>query len=251
MDARIDHVAVAVPRIATALHRWRDELGGTRSGGFDRDPRFRGEQYRFRGGARLELIEPKPDAPPDSFLVRFLRRFGARIHHVTLLVPDLLAAMRTLERAGYDVVDVADHGPRWREAFLRPSQVGGIVVQIAATDEARRRPPPPDTGAVLRGPTLAHPDLAAARRLWTLLGAEVSDTPAGLRARWADAPLDVEVVEGPTPGPVALRFVDTAPLPADPELGPAVVVDSAGDEPGYEQHRHTRRAQQDPDQPAG
>jgi hypothetical protein len=89
---------------------------------------FASRQLRYRNGVKLELLEPTRE---DSFAGRFVARFGARIHHVTLKVPALLPAVEQLRDEGFDVVDVFAEGDIWHEGFLRPSQVGGLIVQIA------------------------------------------------------------------------------------------------------------------------
>lgn len=227
LQAVLDHVAVAVPDTAAALPRWRDELGGAAYGAGSTDL-FATYQLVYAGGGRLELLSPAPGAGP-SFLTRFLERFGARIHHVTLLVDDLHAALDTLDRGGLEAVDVRLDEPAWQEAFLRPGQVGGIVVQVAASSHYPHEWPGrdraasmPTAGPVLRGPLLRHPDLPAAERVWRLLGAGVTRTPDGLHCAWPGSALTVAVEEGASPGPVRLRFEGAPALPADPALGPAV-----------------------------
>jgi catechol 2,3-dioxygenase-like lactoylglutathione lyase family enzyme len=229
-----DHVAVAVPSIEAAADRWRDQLGGRWAG-----PRFASEeagfatrQLRFRGGAKLELLEPLTE---DGFAARFLDRFGARIHHVTLKVDALLPAIAQLEQDGFDVVDVFAEGDVWHEAFLRPSQVGGLIVQLAwagRTDEewleltGGTAEPVPLDGAVLLGPTLTHPDLDAAARVWTHLGADVDrEARDVLAVRWDDAPLGIRVERGRSAGTSDLRVRDAPVLAADLDrYGPATRV---------------------------
>lgn len=226
-----DHVAVAVPAIDTAATRWRDELGG--GWAMPRfpleDAGFATRQLRYRGDAKLELLEP---LGPDTFAGRFVMRYGASIHHLTLKVPALLPAVQAVRDAGYDIVDVLTEGDIWHEAFLRPSQVGGMIVQLAWAGRsdaewaelARATPetPAPD-GAILRGPTLTNPDLESARTLWRLLGAEVDDHDGVLRAWWPGSPLDVHIAPGERAGSVGLRLDGSQPLEADAELGPATL----------------------------
>jgi len=232
IDATPDHVAAAVPSIGAAAARWIDHLGGGwlmpawEAPGND----FATRQARFAGGAKLELLEPRSD---HGFATRFLDRYGAGIHHVTLKVPALLPAVATLEAAGLALVDVSAENDYWHEAFVGPSQVGGLIVQVAwakhddegwatalgTTPEAPR----PDAARLL-GPRLAHPDLEAAARVWHLLGAEVARDGEVLTVRWPGAPLDIEVVSGERAQPLGLRMTGTAPLPADEIHGPAVLV---------------------------
>ncbi len=162
----------------------------------------------------------------------FLARFGTAIHHITLKVPDLHDALATLRAAHLDVVDVQDTDDWWQEGFLRPSQMGGLIVQIAwsaASDEewAERvgiaPTPPRDDAATLLGPTVRHPDLDRAAALWSLLGATVEPQGEALRCTFPDSPLDVRVEQGDPAGPTVLRLRDTEPLPVDQDLGPAIV----------------------------
>ena len=230
-----DHVAAVVPDLAAADERWGRRLGAGNLMG-SHQAAFRNHQYEFRGGAVLELLAP-PSGDGDRFVSGFLDRFGAQVHHVTLKVPDLREALATLEAAGLDAVDVDLSDDRWHEAFVRPSHVGGLIVQVAATTMAASewialtgfpRTPPADDAARLLGPLLQHPDLDRASTMWATLGGTVSEVDTDLlEVAWADAPLTVQVRRGDTAGPVGLRFADTPPLPADPDLGPAVLAAAA------------------------
>jgi hypothetical protein len=87
--------------IQAAGRRWRDQIGGAWcSLQHDEGGGFATRQLWYRGGAKLELLEP---ADREGFAAGFLARFGARVHHVTLRVPDLLAAVDEIRAAGYDV----------------------------------------------------------------------------------------------------------------------------------------------------
>lgn len=233
LDAVPDHVAVAVPDFDVADRRWRDELGGRWVAWYHAPGAFRSRQSRFRGGAKLELLMPSDvDPSPRNFVRRYLDRFGAQVHHLTLKVPDLHEAIAVLEEAGLDVVDVDDSGENWKEAFLRPSQVGGLIVQVAwsgqsdaqwAAAKGYEPEEPPVDGAILRGPLLEHPDPEHAAWLWTVLGATVEEDGDSLMAHWDGAPLEVRIRSGPIAGPVGLLFEGAEARSRDPELGAAVV----------------------------
>lgn len=228
LDAHLDHVAIAVPSWEDGERRWKQSLGGGVVA-FGRTPAFWSRQLRFANGAKLELLAPPPEDDGQSFVRRFLDRFGAQVHHVTLKVPSLPQALETLTAAGHEPVDVRMDNAYWHEAFLRPSVVGGIVVQIAwaaQTDAEWARnvghtpePAAPDAIA-LRGPLLEHPDLDAARALWSLLGADVAEDDGMLVCAWPSSPLEVRLVTGPSARAVALLAEGTSRLPADPAEGP-------------------------------
>jgi catechol 2,3-dioxygenase-like lactoylglutathione lyase family enzyme len=234
-DVVPDHVAVAVPAIDAAAARWHDHLGArwATPGYAPPGAGFTTRQLRFRGDAKLELLEPTGD---DGFAHAFLARHGPSIHHVTLKVPALLPAVEQARDEGFDVVDVMAEGEHWHEAFLRPSQVGGLVVQLAwvgfddvgwrdAVDMAHPEPAP--DAPQLRGALLQHPDLDEVARIWTALGATVTpvagrDTEV-VEVRWDGAPLTLQVRRAERAGPVAIRIDGTSPLPPDPVHGAAVV----------------------------
>jgi catechol 2,3-dioxygenase-like lactoylglutathione lyase family enzyme len=227
-----DHVAVAVPSTAAAAARWRDELGGAwvAPAWPNEAAGFSSRQLRYRNGAKLELLEPTRE---DSFAGRFVARYGARIHHVTLKVPALLPAVEQLRAEGFDVVDVFADGDIWHEGFLRPSQVGGLIVQIAWAGRSEddwaelagfEPETPHDDAARLLGPTLTHPDLERAELVWRTLGATIRCDGDAVLASWSDAPLDVRIEAGDEAGSSGLRFADAPALPTLTDIGPRTLV---------------------------
>jgi methylmalonyl-CoA/ethylmalonyl-CoA epimerase len=126
-ELRLDHVAVAVRSIKSALPLYRDALGGEYLMGGDAGGTWRWIQLRFPGGGKVELLEPLG----DGFLTRFLDRYGEGLHHVTFKTDDIGEAIAELEARGYELVDVDLDDPSWKEAFLRPSLAHGTLVQIA------------------------------------------------------------------------------------------------------------------------
>ena len=185
----IDHVAVATGNLRSGLQRWRTELGCRRYAAYDPDGEFRARELAYAKGAKLELLAPC--RRPDRFVSAFLQRFGAAIHHMTLKVPDVAEAVAEATAAGLlQPARVDLERWNWHEAFMRPSQVGGIVVQLAWSAlsrrpgarrirgrTARKRPPI----SRFHGAVLAHADLDRAAGLWTLLGAQVARDGASLR----------------------------------------------------------------------
>lgn len=231
LRSQLDHVAIAVPDIDPALAYWRDAVGGGLVV-WEANTNFHSAQVRYVGGGKLELLASPPDGDGGNFVTRFLGRYGAVIHHITLKVPDLGAALDAVRAGGYDVVDVQTTAPHWREGFLRPSQVGGLIVQVAWTPDddatwARRHgiepQEPADAAPRLAGVSLAHPDLAAAHALWSLLGAQIADDDQRLVCRWPDSPLDVTIERGERAGPIALRFAGAVPPPPATLQTPEIV----------------------------
>jgi methylmalonyl-CoA/ethylmalonyl-CoA epimerase len=234
---QLDHVAVALRRIADAPAFAVGELGG-RASAAGPGIGFRWAQWRFEGGGVLEFLEP--DGPPGGFLHRFLAAHGPGVHHVTFKVPDLAAAAARARELGYDVVGYDDRFPGWKECFLHPKQAHGIVVQMAETDGSDG-----PSGEIPPGPTAAEPAAqvlglrlvarseAAARRQWVeLLGGRCDPRDGGLLLRWTDSPLRIAVdvdPAAPVEGPRAIELACARRL-ALPE-GPHPVLGAAFTQP--------------------
>ncbi len=131
-DFRLDHVAVAVHSIDPALKLFRDALGGEHVSdgpidwGAERGS-WRWYQLRLPGGGRIELLEPIT----DGVLTRFLEKRGEGFHHITLKTNDIKEAIDDIEAQGFELVDVNLDDPQWKEAYLRPKQTHGALIQIA------------------------------------------------------------------------------------------------------------------------
>ena len=125
--ARVAHVGIAVPSIATALPFYRDVLGlvpGT--------PETADGATIVSlpaGDVRVELLEPLDS---DGPVARFLARRGPGIHHICYRVPDLDRALAQCRAAGYRLIDDTPRrgaGGR-RIAFLHPQATAGILLEL-------------------------------------------------------------------------------------------------------------------------
>ena len=124
---QLDHVAVALNSIEPAVKLYRDALGGEYLMGGDRAETWKWVQFRWPGGGKVELLEPKA----KGFLTNFLDKRGEGLHHMTFKTDDIEAAIAGVEAQGYELVDVDLEGPNWKEAFLRPSKAHGTLIQVA------------------------------------------------------------------------------------------------------------------------
>jgi methylmalonyl-CoA/ethylmalonyl-CoA epimerase len=79
------------------------------------------------GDYRVELMEP---ARTEGFLPRFLARRGPGMHHLSIDVEDLDAALAPFERAGVRVVDRLDFARDRKTAFLHPNSLFGVLIQF-------------------------------------------------------------------------------------------------------------------------
>jgi methylmalonyl-CoA/ethylmalonyl-CoA epimerase len=129
MKATLDHIGVAVRGLSDAIAFYRDALG------LDVSEPTEVPSERVRavfvpvGAASIELLEA---TAPDSAIARSIERRGEGLHHVTLAVDDLSAALAQLKARGVRLVDETPrpgaHGTR--VAFVHPSSTGGVLLEL-------------------------------------------------------------------------------------------------------------------------
>jgi methylmalonyl-CoA epimerase len=137
---RVDHIAMATWDARGHAQLLTEVLGATFfDGGDELTTGFRWLQFELPGG-KIEVLEP---LHRDGFLYRFLTRRGEGLHHVTLYVTDLAAAIPTLQDAGYTPVDVNLAHAEWKEAFLHPRDTSGVLIQLAEVPDPNAPYSPP------------------------------------------------------------------------------------------------------------
>lgn len=237
--ADLDHTSFAVRDATAWARRLRRELGATPIAG-EALPEFR-YLLLYVGtvefGARIELLEPAG----DGFLTRYLDRRGEGPHHLTFTVPDLRAAVEQVRFLGATVTGEDYDHPSWREAFIAPDAVHGVVIQLAQS--AASYPPPiellsstkRDTdhfpssrgatdpkwwsavwdtaaeGSAILGTThLASSDLSFSRRLFQdVLGGETREHADAVDFHWPGG--TVRVHPQATPGVMAMTLIGGPP----------------------------------------
>jgi len=135
MKAVLDHVGIAVDRLDEALAFYRDALGLE----VEKPEEVPSQQVRAHmvgtGGTSLELLEA---TAPESAFARSIARRGPGLHHITLRVEHLQAALDQLAARNVRLVDRAPrpgaHGSL--VAFIHPSAAHGVLVEL------KQAPPP-------------------------------------------------------------------------------------------------------------
>ena len=129
MRAVLDHIGIAVDDVDTALAFYRDALGLE----VEAPEEVLTQRVRARfipvGGAGLELLEA---TSADSAIARYLARHGPGLHHVTLRVEDIRAALAHLTSRG---VRLVDEQPRLGAggalvAFVHPAAAHGVLIEL-------------------------------------------------------------------------------------------------------------------------
>ncbi|MGO9126508.1 MAG: methylmalonyl-CoA epimerase [Terriglobales bacterium] len=124
----IDHLGIAVKSLAAAKAIYQ-KLGMTVSP----EEVVEAEQVRVVmvpvGEARLELLEPTSE---NSVIAKFIAKRGEGLHHVSLRVPDLTAAVARLKKDGVRLVseDIKVGAGGHRYVFVHPSSTGGVLLEL-------------------------------------------------------------------------------------------------------------------------
>src|SRR5512143_1239578 len=102
MKAILDHVGIAVSDLPAALRFYRDTLGlEVRAPEEVVSQRVRAHVVPT-GESSLELLEA---TAPDSPIAKFLQQRGPGLHHITLRVDDIGAALDQLKARGVRLID--------------------------------------------------------------------------------------------------------------------------------------------------
>lgn len=143
MKAILDHVGIAVGDVDAALAFYRDALGLDVDASEDVPAQHVRAHFLPAGRASLELLEATTG---DSVIAKFIARRGPGLHHITLRVDDIGAALAQLKARNIRLVDEqARPGAEGAMvAFIHPAATHGVLVEL------KQAPPPPVTLEVRR-----------------------------------------------------------------------------------------------------
>src|SRR5829696_7922221 len=102
MRAVLDHIGIAVRDIDQALAFYRDALGLRVEAPEEVLSQHVRAHFIPLGGSALELLEA---TATDSVIAKYINTRGPGLHHITLRVEDLAAALAHLQARGVRLVD--------------------------------------------------------------------------------------------------------------------------------------------------
>ncbi len=128
MKAVLDHVGIAVADICAATEFYR-ALGLDVESSEEVDTQQVRAHFIGAGEATLELLEATADTSP---IARYLGKRGPGLHHITLRVDDITAALAQLKARGVRLID--EEPRRGAEgalvAFIHPASAHGVLVEL-------------------------------------------------------------------------------------------------------------------------
>ena len=139
MKAVLDHIGIAVKDLNAALAFYRDALG-LEVGAPEEVPSQHvraqfipvgepGDRGAGAPGVRLELLEA---TSPESPIAKYIDKRGAGLHHITLRVGDIRAALAQLKARGARLIDEEPRPGAEGSliAFVHPSATGGVLIEL-------------------------------------------------------------------------------------------------------------------------
>jgi len=138
MKTYLDHIGIAVADLGASLAFFRDGLGLEVAGSEEVSSQRVRAHFLHAGRSSLELLEA---TAPDSPIAKYLGKRGPGLHHITLRVDDIQAALAQLKSRG---VRLIDETPRPGAegalvAFIHPASAHGVLVELK---QAATGPPP-------------------------------------------------------------------------------------------------------------
>lgn len=125
----LNHIAIVVEDLESALGFWRDALGLP----LQKTENNPGEGVDIAflplGDSEIELLRPLDG---ESGIGKFLAKRGQGMHHVCVEVDDIEAAIARLVDHGVEMINdtprVREEGTRY--AFVHPKSASGVLVEL-------------------------------------------------------------------------------------------------------------------------
>ena len=132
----LSHVAIATPDADALAKTFVEGLGATRGEEELLDGGTLRVVFVHLGPVTVEILEPRS---PEHTVAKFLESRGPGLHHVSLEMNDLDAALEYARDAGVRLIDETPrpgaHGSR--VASLHPTRLGGVLIERS---QARSKP---------------------------------------------------------------------------------------------------------------
>lgn len=136
MLIRLDHIAIAVPDLEAAIHRFCEDLGLPLAGREDVLSAQTRTAFLPVEGTRIELVYPLEG---QGAIAGFLaKRPDGGLHHLCFETDDIKGDVERLRGKGYRFLTeepfAGAHGSR--VIFIHPKSCGGVLIELAQHSQA-------------------------------------------------------------------------------------------------------------------
>lgn len=131
MLTRLDHIAIAVPDLGAAIHRFCQDFGLSLAGREDVTSAQTTTAFLPIDGTRIELVHPLEG---KGAIAGFLeKRPDGGLHHLCFATDDIRGDVERLRAKGYrfltDAPFAGAHGTQ--VIFIHPKSCGGVLIELA------------------------------------------------------------------------------------------------------------------------
>lgn len=125
---KINHVAIVVENIDSALGFWSEKLGLALDHIEDVPSQKSKVAFLPVGEGEVELVEP---IDPDSGLSKYLEKRGEGMHHLCIEVSDIEGMLLELKDKGVRLInEIPVDLPGRRMAFIHPKSANGVLLEL-------------------------------------------------------------------------------------------------------------------------
>ena len=125
---KVNHVAIAVDDLESALVFWRDGLGLELDHIEDVPSQDVEVAFLPIGESEVELVKPTSE---ETGLAKFIKQRGAGLHHLCLQVDDIQGMLMNLHERGVRLINkVPIELPGRKMAFIHPASANGVLVEL-------------------------------------------------------------------------------------------------------------------------
>ena len=131
MITKIDHIAIAVQNLESALETFRNVIGC--AGEAIRIEEVASEKVRVAfitvGETKIELLEPLSDESP---IAKFIAKNGDGMHHIALQTDDINKETERLESLNIKPLSLPKEGAGGKKImFLHPKETNNVLIEFA------------------------------------------------------------------------------------------------------------------------
>jgi len=125
---KINHVAILVRDIDSALHFWRDQLGLPVDHIEEVPSQSSKVAFMPLGDVEVELVEP---TSPDSSLYKYLEKRGEGMHHLCIEVDDIHQMLAMLKKDRVRLINEEPlELPGRKMVFIHPKSANGVLIEL-------------------------------------------------------------------------------------------------------------------------
>ncbi len=125
---KINHVAIVVEDIDTALGFWRDVMGLDLDHIEEVPSQASKVAFLPTGESEVELVQP---TDPELGLAKYLEKRGEGMHHLCVEVDDIDGMLVNLKQKGVRLINEEPvELPGRKMAFIHPKSANGVLVEL-------------------------------------------------------------------------------------------------------------------------